>query len=115
MVSIACSLATLLRLRLEVVRIIRQDLGPVVRHEHDVLEPNAPIARAVEPGLDGDDVAGDEGLLRDAPHARRLVHLEADAVAERVEEAVLERLAWRLRALRGLARRFEDVAGDVEE
>ena len=43
------------------------------------------------------------------------MHLEADAVPEAVEEALVERLAGLLRPLRRLARLLEDVAGDVEE
>ena len=48
--------------------------------------------------------------MADEPEDRQLVHLEADAVAERVEEALLERLARLLRALRRIAGGLEDLA-----
>src|ERR1700751_284394 len=100
--------ATPSRLGLEVVRIVRDDLGPLVGHEDDVLEPHAPVAGAIQARLDPDHVAPDKGLDRVAAHARRLVHPETDPVAERVKEAVDELLAGLLGALRRLARRFED-------
>ena len=61
-------------------------------------------ARAVETRLDGEHVAGDERRVAEDAEDRLLVHLEPDAVAERVEEALLERLALDLRALRREAR-----------
>src|SRR5436853_3215927 len=91
-------------LGLEVVRVVRERLAAGLGHEDDVLESHAAVPSAIEPGLDGDDVARDERLLRQQSHAGLLVHLEADAVAEPVEEPVDERLARGLRPLRGLAR-----------
>src|SRR5262249_61966453 len=76
--------------------------------------PAAAVAVAVEARLDGDHVAGDE-LAGSAPEARLLVHLEPDAVAERVGEAVLEHLARLLRAQRRVAVLLEDVAAEVVE
>src|SRR6516162_5031609 len=70
------------RSRLEVVRVIRDDLGAVVGDEDDVLEPHAAVPGAVETGLDGDHVTRDERLLRDQTHSRSLMYLEPDAVAE---------------------------------
>ena len=90
-------------------------LGAALRHEDDVLEADAAVAGSVEPGLDGDDVACEELRPRQPPHAGRLVHLEADAVAEPVEEPVTERLAGLFRPQRRLARRLEDVAREVED
>src|SRR5262249_22089354 len=87
-----------------------QVLATVVGDEHDVLEPAPAVAGAVEARLDGDDVAGDEVGAHSA-EARLLVHLEADAVPERVEEAVLEHLAGRLRELRRVTVGLEQLAG----
>src|SRR5689334_3534965 len=79
-------------LRLEVVRVVRQHLGPVLGHEHEVLEAAAAVTVAVEARLDRDHVARDE--LAGRPAERRLfVDLQPDPVAERVVEAVLEHLA----------------------
>src|SRR3954451_9061318 len=80
------------RLRLEVVRVVREDLAAVGGDEHQVLETAAAVAVPVDPGLDGDDVPRDE-LAGRATQRGLLVDLEADAVAERVVEAVLEDLA----------------------
>src|SRR4051794_32854905 len=63
------------RLRLQVVREAGQVLGAVVGHEDEILEPDAADALAVEAGLDGDDVAGLQRLVRDLAHPRLLVHL----------------------------------------
>src|SRR3954454_825747 len=99
----------------EVIRVIRDDLGAVLGHEHDVLEANAPVSGPVEAGLDCHHVTRNERLVRQAAHARCLVYFEADAVAEPMEEAVGERLAGLLRPLCRLARRLEDVACDAED
>src|SRR5437588_1857918 len=103
-----------LRLGRQVVRVFREVLGPVRRDEHEVLEPAAAEAAAVEAGLDRDDVAREE-LLADLAERRLLVHLEPYPVAEAVEEAVDEHLALLLRAQGGVAVALEDVAGDLEE
>src|SRR5262249_60106580 len=50
-------------LRGEVVRILRQVLGAVLRDEDEVLEPDAAVALPVAPRLDGDDIAGAERQL----------------------------------------------------
>ena len=65
---------------------------------------------AVEAGLERDHVARDERLALDAADARPLVHLEADAVAGRVEVAVHEHLALLLVQLRLVAVLVEEVA-----
>src|SRR6185503_10856258 len=100
-------------LGLEVVRVVRQHLRPVLGHEHEVLEAAAAVAVPVEARLDRDHVAGDE-LARRAAERRLLVHLEPDPVAERVVEAVLEHLAGLLRAQRRVTVLLEDVARDLE-
>ena len=76
---------------------------------HDVLEPHAAEALAVEPGLDGHDVAGPQRLVAAAAEARLLVHGEADAVAEAVRVA---RDRGRVDAGRAARRR---VAGLLEQ
>src|SRR5690349_9274271 len=102
-------------LRRQVVRVVGQVLRPVRRDEHEVLEADAAVARAVEARLDGDDVARAERRLGDQPEAGLLVHLEADAVPEPVEEAVRERHPVLLRPRRPLAGGLEDLAGAVED
>src|SRR5215218_3149889 len=104
-----------LELRREVVRELRQVLVTVLGDEDEILEPDAAVALAVQAGLDRDDVAGDERLVTEQPEVRRLVHLEAHAVPEAVEEPLVERLAGLLRPLGLLARLLEDVARDLEE
>src|SRR6266852_2745006 len=103
-VSIACCcsvsihrMVARVRLQRQVVGKLGQVLGPVLCDEHEVLEPAAAEAGPVEAGLDGDDVPRDELVLAQQAHRRILVHFEPDAVAEPVEEAVLERLARALR------------------
>ena len=73
---------------------------------------HAADALAVEPGLDGHDVPGDERGAVPA-EARLLVDVETDAVAERVVEAFEEHLARLLRQLRRVAGVLENVAGDA--
>src|SRR5919197_4154784 len=92
--------------RHEVVRVVRDHLVTVVRDDDDVLEPYAAVAGAVQAGLDRDHVTGNE-IVPVSSHIRELVHLEADAVAEAVEEAVLEHLA-------GLLAQQSLVAGMLE-
>src|SRR5215211_7681287 len=103
------------RLRLQVVREVREVLGAVLGDEHEVLEPAAAEALAVEAGLERHHVTGHE--LRDAAasEVRRLVHLEPDTVAETVEEAVLEHLARRLREHRRLAVLLEQLADEPKD
>src|SRR5579863_2116602 len=103
------------RLRLEVVGEARQILGTALGDQRQIFEAHAAEAPAVETRLDGDDIAGDELFAPGHAQARLFVHLEADAMAEAVEEAVLEWLVRHLRALGHVARRFEDVARSVEE
>src|SRR4051812_21985336 len=93
----------------EVVREVRQHLAAVRGDEHEILQAAAAPAGAVEPGLDGDDVARDE-LARRAPEPGLLVHLEPDAVAEAVEETVLQHLPRLLRELRREAVLVEELA-----
>src|SRR5207248_1403232 len=81
------------RSRSEVVRVVREILGTVLGDEDEVLEAAAAEPRVVEPGLDRHDVSGHERVATCEAHARLLVHLQPDAVAEAVEEAVLEHLA----------------------
>ena len=47
-------------LGLEIVRIVRQDLGAVLRDEHEIFEPAAAVTVAIETRLQGDHVARDE-------------------------------------------------------
>src|SRR6266700_769141 len=68
----------------------REDLGTVFRDDDEVLDPDAAFTRKVDPGLDRDDVAGRERVGRFAAQSRRLVHLDADAVAEAVAELLAE-------------------------
>ena len=77
-----------LRYGARLVREARQRLGAVLGDEHEVLEAAAAEARAVEARLDREHVAGDELVVAGHAEHRLLVHLEPDAVAERVEEAV---------------------------
>src|SRR4051812_30172680 len=101
---------------LEVVRVPREGLAAVFVDEQEVLEAHPADARqALDAGLDGDDVAGDELVLAREPEPRRLVHLEADAVTEPEVEALREHLPGLARALGGLPGGLDDVAGDVVE
>ena len=77
---------------LETVREVGQDLAAVVRDEHQILDANAAPPAPVEARLERDHVADDE-LVADAAHARRLVDLEPDAVAEAVIEPFVLRLS----------------------
>src|SRR6185312_6247907 len=65
-----------MRLRREVVRVPRDELGPVVGDDEDVLETDAAEAGAIEARLERDHVAGDE-VVAGAREIRLLVHLEA--------------------------------------
>src|SRR5262245_16531807 len=98
------------RLGSELVRVVRQQLGPVLRDEHEILEPAAAVAAAVEPGLDRDHVALDQ-LARIAAEPGLLVHLQPDPVSEAVVEAVLEHLAVTLVQPGRVALLVEALAG----
>src|SRR6185312_11975599 len=98
------------RLGSEVVRVISQQLGPVLGHEYQILEPAAAVAAAVEPRLERDHVALDEHA-RIATQPRLLVYLQSDAVAEAVVEAVLEHLAVALVQTGRIALLVEALAG----
>ena len=74
--------------RSELVRKVRQGLAAVLGDDDEILEPDAAEALPVAAGLERDHVAGDERVAR-AAEVRALVDLEPDAVAERVEVAVL--------------------------
>src|SRR5262249_58765030 len=74
------------RLGSELVRVVRQQLGPVLRDEHEILEPAAAVAAAVEPGLDRDHVALDQ-LARIAAEPGLRVHLHPDPPTEAVLQA----------------------------
>src|SRR5438128_2075195 len=83
-------------------------------HQADeILESTTAPATAVETGLEGDDIPGDE-LLSDPRQARLLVDLEADAVPERVEVAVLDDLSGLLVQQRLVAFAMERLARDRE-
>ena len=60
----------------------------VLGDDDEVLDPDAEAAGDVDAGLDRDDVAGAEHVVGALAEARRLVDLEADAVAEAVAELV---------------------------
>ena len=92
---------------------LRQVLVAVLGDEHEILDAQPVGVRAVETGLDGENVAGDERGVAEDAEDRLLVHLEPDAVAERVEEALLERLALGLGALRREPCRLDLVADRV--
>src|SRR5207248_5272208 len=62
------------------------------RHDHDVvLDADAGAAFEVDPRLDRDDVARGQRVGRLGRHARRLVHLQAESVAQTVTEGPGER------------------------
>src|SRR6188472_1816963 len=100
---------------LEVVRELGQHLAAVSGHEHDVLQPDAADRGVVTARFDRDDVTGNEGTAGKQPHVGALVHLEADAVTEPVEEATVEHLARRLRALGRITGCLVDLAGRIED
>src|SRR5437764_8842720 len=97
------------RLRLQVVRVVREQLGAVRGDQRQILEPAAAEPGAVETRLERDHVALHE-LARVPAEPRLLVHFEADAMAEAVEEAFLEDLAFLLVEAGRVARRVEDLA-----
>src|SRR4051794_3942912 len=79
-------------LRRQLVRKVRERLAAVFGHEHEVFEAHASVALAIAAGLQRDHVAHHQ-LVPRAAEPRLLVHVEADAVAEAMEEAVAQYLA----------------------
>src|SRR4051794_8660750 len=67
-----------------------EDLGLDLAHDDEVLDPDPAQALEVDPRFDGHDLALGERVARLAAEARRLVHLEAEAVAEPVAEVLAE-------------------------
>ena len=70
------------------LRHARQALAPVLRDDDEVLDPHTDVARQVDPGLDGDDVAHLENGAGLGPQVRLLVDVETDTVAETVAVAL---------------------------
>src|SRR5205814_8911282 len=101
--------------RAQVVRVGRQVLDAVLGDEHEVLEAAAAEPPLVEARLDRDDVAGDHRVPRGEAEARLLVQVEADAVPEAVDEALLERLAQVLVELGLVAVSLEELARAAED
>src|SRR4051794_10144983 len=99
-------------LRRQLVREVRQRLAAVLGDEHQVLQPHTAVALAVGARLERDDVAHDQLVTR-AAEPRLLVHVEADAVAQTVEEPIAEDLPVRLRPLCRNAGLLVDLARDV--
>ena len=99
----------------QIVRVVGEVLEAVLRDDEEILEAAAAEAGPVEPGLDRDDVSGDERRTRRDAHAGILVHLEPDTVPEAVEEPLLERLAHVFGEQRLVAVRREQLAGRGEE
>src|SRR6266536_5108650 len=65
-----------------------EHLSTVFANGHEILDPDAADAWDVHARLDGDDIAGLQRVGRRGGQARRLVDLEADAVAEAVAEVL---------------------------
>ena len=61
---------------------------PVLGDDDQVLDPHPELAGQVDAGLDRDDFARGEHVVGALREPRPLVHLEADAVAERVAEVL---------------------------
>src|SRR5262245_55261934 len=99
---------------LEVVRVVRERLRAALGHEHEVLEPAAAPAAAVEPGLERDDVSGQQ-FVACARQARLLVNVEADAGAERVEVPALDDFPGLLVQHRLVTGAVEGLARDGED
>ena len=98
----------------EVVRKVRQVLGAVLGDEHEVLEPAAAEALAVEARLERDHVAGDELAGRRGRGSAASCTSSPTPWPSAVEEAVLEHLARLLREQRRLAVLLEDVADSLK-
>ena len=73
---------------------------PVLADDDQVLDPDAELPGQVDARLDGDDVAGPQLVLGARRQPRALVHLQPDAVAEPVPEAL------------AVARRLDQLARD---
>src|SRR5438067_1876470 len=99
----------------QLVREVRQRLAAAAGDEREVLEPHAAIALSVGARLERDDVAGDQLVVAGAAEARVLVHVQADAVAETVEEAVAKDRPRLLRALRRVPRGLVHVTGRLPD
>src|SRR2546428_12407132 len=84
--------STPLRADLELVVVLRQQLAATLANDDHVLQPDAAEVLLVDAGLDGDDIAGQQLSVLPQAHAWLLVHLDADAVAESVEEILVQRL-----------------------
>src|SRR5580658_7242925 len=65
-----------------------QRAGAVLGHDEGVLHTDAAVPGNIDTGLNGDDEAGGEDSSAQLGHRRRLVDVEADAVAGAVLEAV---------------------------
>src|SRR5918996_2687940 len=77
-------------LRGEVVWIgVGDVLDPVLGDQDGVLQPNRADPVEVEARLDRDDVAGDQ-LVGSTPHRGVVVHLQPDAVPQRMRESLLD-------------------------
>src|SRR5213082_2947664 len=83
------------RLGLQIVRIIGQQLGPVLGHEHEILEPTAAVAVAIQSGLDRDHVALDD-LAVALVQARWVARLVEDLAREHVDVAARDARLHRL-------------------
>src|SRR5918911_4088141 len=77
----------------ELLRERGQDLGAVVSDDDEVLDADAAAALEVDARLDGHDVPGSERVRGRVGETRRLVDLDADAVAEPVAERGAEPFA----------------------
>src|ERR1044072_2276092 len=65
------------------------EVATAILFDHDqVLDPNAELARQADAGLDRHHLTHPQRVLRARRDVRRLVHLEPDAVAEPVAEAL---------------------------
>jgi hypothetical protein len=65
-----------------------QHLAALLRDDDDILDANPRHPAEVDPGFDGDDVAGSEHVVGFRPQGGRLVDEEADAVTEAVPEVL---------------------------
>src|SRR5215217_7716661 len=74
----------------QVLRERGQDLGAVVRHDHEVLDPDAALPREVDARLHADDVSRLQRVLALRSQHGRLVDHQAHAVAEPMAERARE-------------------------
>ena len=74
---------------------VGEQLVPVFRDEHDVLDTAASEAATIDAGLDRDDVTRHEDLTA-LVERRGLVEIQAETMAQVVDEAVLKQVqgAW---------------------